>query len=252
MHSSLRASLSGLFLTALLSASPLAAVSFTVTDGDESASLLSQGWSETSPGLWERESLEGQKETFVSGPEGLRSVLPRLQEAAQQRFADYLAKPNAERQRAYEEQKALVDSVVANLQAPASPKGRLQAGRSAAAATACTRTYDYWVNLGGRYCTDQAVALASYSVSNPTACPQQCTVHTYSYNSQINCPGGTTPVTQSDSCSQTGTSASCLSEVYAGSGKNCYYYAFASIHCPALNNLYLSQSGTNSTCRCTC
>lgn len=255
MHSSLRASLSGLLLTALLASSPLAALSFTVTDGDESASLVSQGWSETSPGLWERETLEGQKETFVSSAEGLRSILPRLKEEAQKRFADYLAKPSAENQRAYDEQKALLDSVVANLQAPAAPPGkaknRLQSQGSAAVAAACTRTYDYWVSLGGTHCTDQANAYASYSTSNPTACPQQCTVHAYSYHSGTPCPSGS-PYTQSDSCALTGTNVTCLTETYGGFAKNCYFYAFASIHCPALNNLFLSQSGTNSVCRCTC
>jgi hypothetical protein len=257
MRPSLRASLSGLSLLALLALlavnAPLGAITLSVTDGDESASLLSQGWTETSPGLWERFNLEGQKETFVSSAEGMRAVLPTLKEQAKQRFEAYLAKPTAANQRAYDEHKALVDSVVANLQSPASSRKRLEQGSDQALAPACTRTFSYGTLINTFHCVDQSYASASYSVSNATSCPEQCTVHAYSYGSLTEC--GVGPYTDSQSCTQTGTNVSCstyASGTFGTFGTSCYYYAFASVHCPALNNLFLSQSSNSPACTCNC
>jgi hypothetical protein len=214
----------------------------TITDGQEAASLKAQGWAAVSEGLWERTTLDGRKETFVSGAAGLENILPALRqqvEDAQQVFAH---NPSPANKRALDARTQLVAAVEANL---------LSAAAAPAAAAPCTRTFTYGadVNHPG-HCIDQAWANASYSTSNPTACPQQCTVQSYAYGSS-QC-GTNPPTVESDSCALTGTNVSCSSLAWAQFGTTCYEYASASIHCPQLNNLYLSQTDSDTFCLCGC
>lgn len=227
-----------------LTAASDAQTRLTITTGQEAASLKAQGWAAVSEGLWERTTLDGRKETFVSGAAGLENILPALRqqvEDAQQVFAD---NPSAANKRALDARTQLVAAVEANL------LSAITSGKPAAAAAACTRTFTYGadVNHPG-HCVNQAWAGASYSTSNATACPEQCTVQTYAYATS-QCGG--TPSVESDSCALTGTSVSCGSLAWSGPGSSCYQYASASIHCPQLNNLYLSQTDSDSICSCSC
>ena len=76
-------------------------------------------------------------------------------------------------------------------------------------------------------------------------------MHAYAYSSLIDCFEGT-PYSENQSCTLTGTNVSCSAYASGGFGNSCYFYGFASIHCPALNNLFLSQSANQTTCQCTC
>jgi hypothetical protein len=221
----------------------------TIADGQESAGLAAQGWLQVDEGIWQRTAAKGGKETYVSGAAGLAKVLPSLRDEQRRLQEAFWTDPSEANKRALDGQVQLVAAVEANLLAGAiSGKGGLQ--NTAAATTACTRTYTYSADVFSGHCTDQAYAAASYSTSNPTACPQQCTVHAYAYGSK-QC-GSAVPEVYSENCSLTGTNVSCSAWSYTQFGSTCYQYAFASIHCPQLNNLYLSQSDSGTTCLCGC
>jgi hypothetical protein len=217
----------------------------TITDGREAASLEAGGWVVVSEGLWQRSTLDGRKETFVSGAAGLQSVLPVLREQQRDLQEAFAADPSAANKRALDGQTQLIEAVEANL------VSAVVSGKAGADTTACTRTFSYGADafyLG--HCVDESTATASYSTSNPTACPQLCTVQTYAYASR-KC-GSEPAVVDSDSCALTGTNVSCASSAFAFIGSQCYLYASASIHCPQLNNLYLSQTDYATACTCTC
>ncbi len=235
--------LAGLAMLMLAGAS-LAQMQLTVTDGRETEDLAAQGWTQVEEGLWERIALDGRKEKFVSGVAGLEKVLPSLREQLASLMDTYLTHPTAANKRALDQQSQLISAVEANV---GSARGK-NPGTKAAAAP-CSRTYTYSADTSYHHCLDQAYASAGYSTSNPTACPQQCTVYSYAYVSKY-CGGVQTQ--DSQSCTQTGTNVSCSSFVENYAGTNCYHYAYASIHCPQLNNLYLSQSDFATTCVCSC
>jgi hypothetical protein len=236
--------LAGLAMLMLVGAS-LAQMELTITDGREGEDLAAQGWTQVEEGLWERTALDGRKEKFVSGIAGLEKVLPSLREQLGSLMDAYLNHPTAANKRALDQQSQLISAVESNI---GSARGKNPAGVKAAA-TACTRTFTYGANTSYHHCLDVAASNASYSTSNPTACPQQCTVYSYAYVSKY-CGGVQTQ--DSQSCTQTGTNVSCSSFVENYAGTNCYHYAYASIHCPLLNNLYLSQSDFATTCVCSC
>lgn len=230
-----------------LAAASAAQTRLTITTGREAASLKAGGWEAVSEGLWQRTTLDGRKETFVSGAAGLESVLPALRqqaEDARQAFADA---PSLSNKRVLDARTQLVAAVEANLLSAAASAS----AETEAAAAACTRTFSYGADVvhPGR-CINSASSHASYSTSDATACPEQCTVQTYAYaTSQC---GSNPPSVESDNCAQTGTNVSCFSLAWSYSGSSCYQYASASIHCPQLNNLYLSQTDNDSICLCSC
>lgn len=240
------ATIAALTLLGLAGASG-AQTQLTITDGHEREDLTAQGWTQVAEGLWQRTSLDGRRqETFVSGAAGLEKVLPSLREQLQGRMDTYLNHPTTANKRALDEQSQLIDAVETNLRT-ARGKG---ASPSQKAAAACTRTYGYAADVRIFHCYDIGDASASYSTSNATACPEECTVHTYAYVSG-HCSGVLHE--SSDTCDQTGTNVSCYSytdQVYGGT--SCYQYAYASVHCPQLNNLYLTQSDYATTCVCSC
>lgn len=217
----------------------------TITAGNEAASLKAQGWAAVADGLWQRTTLDGRKETFVSSAAGLENVLPALRQQQSDLADVFLQDPSEANKRALDAQAQLVAAVEANLRSAALD------GELSEKAAACTRTFSYGADVSYfGHCVDSADATASYSTSNPTACPEQCTVQTYAYTS-YKC--GSNPATvDSDSCAQTGTNVSCASSAWAFIGSQCYQYASASIHCPQLNNLYLSQTDYATACTCTC
>lgn len=247
-------SLSRMYLLGLLAVLTPVAVSaqttLTVTDGLEASSLAGQGWNETAPGLWERAGFDGRMETYVTGKEGLRNVLPRLHDHMQKLFDAYLADPSSENKRALSAHQALIESVKANA---GKPGGIENVSESLARPAACTRTFNYGVEFTFdlHYCNEEAKATASYSVSNAAVCPELCTVHAYSYAAQKWCLD-TQVSTYDESCTTTGTNVSCTTFAHGTPGSNCYRYAFASISCPQLNSLYLSQSDYRTSCQCTC
>lgn len=219
----------------------------TLTDGHEAADLAAQGWTEVAEGLWQRGSMDGRKETFVTSAAGLEKVLPVLREQEARLMETFLAKPTRANRKALDAQTQLVAAVEANLIAARAKKPAAKADEEAAAA--CTRNFSYGADVRSFHCYDVADASASYSTSNPTACPEQCTVHAYSY---ISTTCGGTLMENTDSCTQTGTNVSCSTWADGYFSAPCYDYAFASIHCPQLNNLYLSQSDYTTGCFCGC
>lgn len=243
MKASQIALLAGLAMLMLAGAS-LAQMQLTITDGRESENLAAQGWTQVEEGLWERVALDGRKEKFVSGAAGMEKVLPSLREQLGSLMEAYLAQPTPANKRALDQQSQLVTAVEANVRG-----ARGQKPGAKATAAVCSRTFSYSADTFFHHCVDVASASASYSTNNPTACPQQCTVYAYAYVSGY-CGGIQNQ--NSDSCTLTGTNVSCYAWVDNYSGNNCYHYAFASIHCPQLNNLYLSQSDSASTCVCSC
>ena len=221
----------------------------TVTDGDEAAAFNpAEGWSQTNPGVWERHTKDGRIETFVSSAEGLSSVLPRLRDKEKQLLAAYLTNATEANKRALDAQADLVQAVAANV---ASATSR-EKSAGPAAAVACTRTYGYTASIGQFHCIHASRASASYSVSDAVSCPEQCTVHAYSYAQTTSVGACGTPTVNSDSCDQTGTNVSCTTYADTVYGNACYHYAFASVHCPQLSNLFLSVSDSSTACVCPC
>ena len=223
----------------------------TITDGREVEDLMAQGWKQIEEGLWQRKSPEGRTETFVTGAEGLEKALPILRQQEMRLMEAFLAKPNERNKHALDEQSQLVDAVEANVQAARARTGRTKglAPTEPALAAACTRNFSYGADVRSFHCIDVADSSASYSTSNPTACPEQCTVHTYSY---ISSTCGGTLYEDTQTCTQTGTNVSCSSWAQGSYAGPCYDYAYASIHCPQLNNLYLSQTDYWTTCPTYC
>lgn len=217
----------------------------TVTDGSAAKDLVAQGWTEISSGLWERLSVDGKKETYVSGAAGLEAVLPSLRDQESKLMENFLANPTAEAKAALDEQSQLVASVTANLEKIHQGAGREP--RGAAAPAACSRTYSTTATVSRFHCIDSVYAAASYSTSNPVTCPELCTVHAYSFASSV-CGG--TPSSSSESFGDTGTNVSVSAYVWTNFGVNCYHYAYASVHCPDLANLYLSQTTNDKVCQC--
>ncbi|HEX6898753.1 MAG TPA: hypothetical protein VF789_03525 [Thermoanaerobaculia bacterium] len=223
----------------------------TVTDGREAEDLKAQGWKQVEKGLWQRTSPDGRKETFVSGTEGLEKALPLLRQQEARLMEAFLAKPTEANKRALDQQSQLVDAVAANLrssQARASQTKTLVYPvdpEPVEGGGGCTRTFSYGADVRSFHCIDVADSSASYSTNNPTVCPEQCTVYTYSY---ISSTCGGTLYEDIKTCSKTGTNVSCSSWAQGSFAAPCYDYAFASIHCPQLNNLYLSQSDYTTSC----
>lgn len=224
-----------------LSGTARAQTRLTISDGHEEESLIAQGWTQAEEGVWRRTAPDGRKETFVSGAAGLAKVLPALREQQARLMEAFLAHPTKGAKRALDEQSQLVDAVAANVTAGRANKAASTAG--------CTRTFSYGADVRSFHCGDVADSSASYSTSNATSCPEQCTVHSYSYISST-CNGVLTEDT--DTCTQTGTNVSCSSWASGGYTVGCYDYAYASIHCPQLSDLYLSQSDYTTACWCPC
>jgi hypothetical protein len=212
-----------------------------------------QSWTTEGAGLWHRPSADGKGiETYATGIEGLEQALVQLKDRLSLLVDAYLAKPTDKRRELLDNHMALVREVEADLAAKrAAVEADLLGGFEAApqALAACQRTFSYGTSINRRYCLENTPANASYSTDNPTACPEQCTVHTYSY-AVTECLGHINEE-YSHSCSQTGTNVSCYSNVIVQSeGDFCYLYSFASIHCPQLGGLYLYESDYKNTCLC--
>ncbi len=212
----------------------------------------SEGWKAVANGVWQRPA-PGGIETYATGVEGLRYALGQLQKQLVPLVDGFLASPSEKRKEILDNHLALVREVEADLAA----KEKAAVGNSvaapfdpnqAAAAAACTRTFSYGATTGSSHCWKQANANAAYSTSNPTACPEQCTVHSYAY-AQSSCSD---PMETSDSCTLTGTSVSCSSWAGVIAAGTCYFYGFGSVHCPALGGLYLYQTTSDSTCLSWC
>lgn len=212
----------------------------------------SEGWTAAAEGFWQRPNANGEGiETYASGVEGLENALAHLKQRLSELVDAYLAHPTDKRREILDNHMALVHEVEADLAAKQkaadeNPFGGFEAAPQALAAPACTRTFTYGTSINRFHCLENTPANASYSTNNPTACPQQCTVHAYSYASAT-CND---PVEDSQSCTQTGTNVSCATNVVVYSQGTCYLYAFASIHCPDLGGLYLYESDSKNTCLC--
>lgn len=212
----------------------------------------SQGWETTTAGLWQRPSPEGDGvETYATGIDGLRGALVHLKARLSELVDAYLASPTEKRREILDNHMALVHEVEADLAAKEkaaaeNPFAGFESAPQALAAPACQRTFSYGTSINRFHCLENTPANASYSTNNPTACPEKCTVHAYSYASAT-CND---PVEDSQSCTQTGTNVSCATNVVVYSAGSCYLYAFASIHCPALGGLYLYESDSKNTCLC--
>lgn len=212
-----------------------------------------QSWTTEGAGLWQRPSADGKGiETYATGIEGLEQALVQLKDRLSLLVDAYLAKPTDKRRELLDNHMALVREVEADLAAKKlAAEEDLFGGFEAApqALAACQRTFSYGTSINRFHCLENTPANASYSTNNPTACPQLCTVHTYSY-ALTEC-GGVPVEEYSDSCSLTGTNVSCASNVVVYSaGDFCYLYSFASIHCPQLGGLYLYESDYKDTCLC--
>jgi hypothetical protein len=212
----------------------------------------SEGWKAVANGVWQRPA-PGGVETYATGVQGLRYALDQLQKQLVPLVDGFLASPSDKRKEILDNHLALVREVEEDLAA----KEKGAAGKpedvpfdsaNAAAAASCTRSFTYGANTGSFHCLKQATANAAYSTSNPTACPELCTVHSYAY-AQSSCSD---PMEVSDSCTLTGTSVSCSSWASVYAAGTCYFYGFGSVHCPALGGLYLYQTTSDSTCLSWC
>lgn len=199
------------------------------------------GWRPVTKGVWTRPTPDGRTETYVEGREGLTYVLPALRTHLAELVDAYLARPDSERYVALEEYSRFIEKV----EKAAAGKGS-SPDQGSLAKTSCQYSFGYGADAFPSHCTNQAQANASYSaVSSGERCGK-CDVYAYAYVERT-C-GGTTN-TQSQSCSDHGTNVSCSASASLGtSASSCYGYAFASIYCPDLNNLYLSTSDTDTAC----
>jgi hypothetical protein len=210
------------------------------------------GWKTVANGVWQRPA-PGGVETYATGVQGLRFALDQLQKQLVPLVDGFLASPSDKRKEILDNHLALVREVEADLAAK-EKAGVENSGAvsfdstNAAAAAACTRSFSYGANINSFHCLKQANANAAYSTSNPTACPELCTVHSYAY-AQSSCSD---PMEVSDSCTLTGTSVSCSSYAYVYAAGTCYFYGFGSVHCPALGGLYLYQTTSDPTCLSWC
>lgn len=204
----------------------------------------SEGWQPVADGVWQRPA-PGGIETYATGVEGLRYALGQLQQQLVPLVDRFLANPSERSKEILDNHLALVREVEADLAA----KEKAAIGNpDKAAAPACTRSFSYGANTASFHCLKQANASASYSTSNPTACPELCTVHSYAY-AKASC---FEPQEFSDSCTLTGTNVSCSSRAEVFAAGTCYFYGFGSVHCPALNGLFLYQTISDPTCLSWC
>ena len=210
-----------------------------------------EGWKAVADGVWQRPAAGGV-ETYATGVEGLRYALRQLQEQLVPLVDGFLASPSEKRKEILDNHLALVREVEADL--AAKEKAAIEnpdAGLledALAAAPACTRSFSYGATTGSFHCIKQSSASASYSTSNPTACPELCTVHSYAY-AKSTCND---PIEESDTCTLTGTNVSCSSWAGVYAAGSCYFYAFGSVHCPALGGLYLYQTTSDPNCLSWC
>lgn len=197
------------------------------------------GWHPVAKGAWQRSAPDGRTETYVEGRDGLVFVLPTLRAHLAELVDAYLAQPDTERHDALAEYSRFIEKIEAAAagKGPApNPRGQTKSG--------CTYTFSYGADAFPTHCTNNAQANASYSADARTC--ESCDVYAYAYV-QRTC--GSTTTTQSQSCSDSGVGVSCSASASLGTAAgNCYAYAFSSIYCADLNNLYLSTSDTDTSC----
>jgi len=227
----------------LLPASLAAGVRADGQDGITRDSLRdpANGWHPVAKGAWQRSTPDGRTETYAEGRDGLTYVLPTLRTHLAELVDAYLARPDSDRQDALAEYSRFIEKVE-----KAVGRGPSSDGRGSLTKTSCQYTFSYGADAFPTHCTNNAQANASYSATSSGERCASCDVYSYAYV-QRTCGSNTT--TQSQSCSDSGTSVSCSSSASLGNpAGSCYAYAFASIYCANLNNLYLSTSDTDTSC----
>lgn len=199
-----------------------------------------EGWLPVAKGAWTRPALDGRTETFVQGADGLAYVLPTLRTHLAELAKAYIAWPDSERRDALEEYTRFLKKIEAAVARGGSGSPRASLEKT----TNCQYNFSYGADAFPTQCTNNATANASYTASSGTCA--SCDVYASAYVERT-CRTVTT--TRSQTCSDSGTSVSCAANASLnGAANSCYAYAFASIYCAALNNLYLSTSDTSASC----
>lgn len=196
-----------------------------------------EGWLPVAKGVWKRPAADGRTETYVQGPEGLAYVLPTLRAHLAELAKAYVEWPDSERRDDLEEYTRFLKRVEG-----AVARGRSGRPRDSLAKADCPQTtFSYGADaFPSAQCTNNATANASANTC------VSCDVYAYAYVERT-CRNVTT--TRSQSCSDSGTNVSCTANASLnGATNSCYAYAFSSIYCAALNNLYLSASDSSTSC----
>lgn len=230
-------------LTVLAAVSLLLPLTVAAQDAGPVARPGAADWVPVAEGLWQRSPGEGRVETYAEGAEGLREALPRLRARLVDAVEAFLADPTEDMKQILDTQTRLIQQVEQGI-------ARVERGLSVAVAPAanCQRTFSYGADAYASACTSYGDANASYF----TTCPESCEVYAYAY-SQRTC--GNTTTSNSQSCTDSGTNVSCSASASKGGPFNvpysnsCFTEAAASIYCPALNQLYLSDYDSEIACR---
>jgi hypothetical protein len=199
------------------------------------------GWQPVAKGVWRRSTPDGRTETYTQGREGLAFVLPTLRTHLAELVEAFLEQPDSERYDAMGEYSRFIEKVEKAV-------GGAAPGRQGASTkTSCQYSFNYGADaFPSMACRNNATANASYSATSSGERCAKCDVYAYAYVERT-CSGTTT--SQSQSCTDSGNPASCAASASLNTAaSSCFAYAFASIFCADLNNLYLSTFDTDTGC----
>jgi hypothetical protein len=196
-------------------------------------------WVPVAEGVWQRTYDNGRVSTRVEGKAGLAWALPSLRHELQNLSRAFLDNPSSDLEAKLDSHLAVIEHIeaVLGVEAPASD---LQ--RTTGATTSCSRTFSIAADAFPYQCGARGTSSAAYS----TNCTEQCTVYA-SALARRTC--NHTTYQDSQYCTDTGTNVSCsATATETGALNSCYSEGYAYIYCPALNNLFIDEFDSNTSC----
>lgn len=191
-------------------------------------------WLPIAEGVWQRTYEDGRVSTRIEGRAGLAWALPSLRQELEMLSREFLDRPNGDLAAKLDRHLAVIEDIEAVVAGGAH--------KVTGAAASCSRTFSVAADAFPYQCGARGTASAAYS----TNCTEQCTVYARAL-AQRTCNN----VTYQDSsyCSDTGTNVSCsVTATKTGPLNSCFSEGYAYIYCPALNNLFIDEYDSNTSC----